>query len=140
MAMSSQSVPSGAPWKSRWAVEIVERYGIEEQLSADWENGVRRHATGHAVGVLCRCGQHLATYGLPPPVKGDPEPGPVQFLRGREPRMRTHPTNTWLTMSRIVWECRKCGFSRPTTRLALQDAVEDALAAGRREVVLGLDL
>ena len=101
---------------------------------------MRRHATGHAVDVLCWCGQHLATYGLPPPVKGDPEAGPVQFVGGREPRMRVHATHAWSTMSRIVWECKKSGFSRPTTRLALQNAVEDALAAGRREVVLGLDL
>lgn len=69
----------------------------------------------------------------------DPQPGPVEFLGSRTPRLVGPPTRPWL-ISHVAWACKRCGLRRLTTRLALQDEVEKAVARGRPEVQLGFDL
>ena len=114
----------------------MERLGIADDVGPDWENTLRRHASRQRVDVRCPLGHLVARYGLVPDRFG----ASVELLKGREPRPRRHADNVWLTISRVRWECPRCGFRRETTRQALQEAVEDAVLTGRATIVLGYDL
>ena len=146
--MSDQPAPSDTRRHPKWAVEFVERLGIGEQVGEDWERSMRRDAARLRARVLCECGRRLAICGLLSPAAGDPERrlvgddaelGRVQFFGSREPHLVGLPTRPWL-ISHVAWECKRCGFRRLTTRLALQQAVERAVTKRRPEVQLGFDL